>query len=367
MRIVEVTPAGTDPYSGLLVSQVGLARALVAAGHDIVHVTLGPLAGDARDVVAPLHADGVASHQAGSGRVSLREARQVAALVDGLGGDVVHLHGVFSPPNNLLARYLRTPYAVSTHGGLAPAARRYHALRKAAYVALGERPLLHRARVVRALTPAEADDVGVVAPRAAVAIVPNGVTQDPGELPDRVVARQRLGLSGDLPVALFVGRLDVTYKRLDAAVRALSQARWLLVLVGPDFRDGRRQVVALAQRLGVADRVVHCGPLRGRALAGALAAADVFVLPSRAEGLPMALLEALAHGVPAVVSPAVERAVPVAAAGAGWVCAPEDLGETLASMLVARPAGVRAERARALARNYSWQRAAPSFAVAVAP
>jgi glycosyltransferase involved in cell wall biosynthesis len=362
MKIIEVTPAGIHPYSGLLVSQIGLARALNAAGHEISHVTLGPLAADAEGVVAPLHAEGVQRHQVGSGGLIPSEGREGAAFIDALAGDIVHLHGAFSPQNNLLARHLRTPYVVSPHGGLTRVARRYRAMRKAVFVAVAERPLLRDARVVRALTPAEAEDLGAIAAR--ITVVPNGVAMPSGALPDRHDARRRLGLPPDRPVALFVGRLDVVYKRLDAAVRALQQVPWSLAMVGPDFRGGRQQLTTLAERLGVSDRLLLCGPRRD--LEEAFAACDVFVLLSRSEGLPMALLEALAQGIPAVVSPAVERVVPVATSGAGWVREPEDLGRTLCEVPLDRLSTLYGENARALARTYSWEGAARAFAAALA-
>jgi hypothetical protein len=65
----------------------------------------------------------------------------------------------------------------------------------------------------------------------------------------------------------------------------------------------------------------------------------------------MSLLEALSHGTPALVTPAVDRLVPVADAGAGWVAAPQELGAVLRELERLGPA---AWRARALAARYDW-------------
>ena len=119
---------------------------------------------------------------------------------------------------------------------------------------------------------------------------------------------------------MFVGRLDVHRKGLDVLVRGFSEAPgWHLALVGPRFRDVERLERMIADlRLG--DRVHLVGERHGRSLRESVRAADLFVLMSRWEGLPMVLLEALALGRPAVVSGAVEGSDPRrrGRAPAGW-------------------------------------------------
>jgi glycosyltransferase involved in cell wall biosynthesis len=114
---------------------------------------------------------------------------------------------------------------------------------------------------------------------------------------------------------------------------------------------------------GIADRVFVAGERHGERLMEAFAAADVFTLISRWEGLPMALLEALSVGTPAIVSRAVERVVQVDAAGAGWVVDDRDLGELLRQLSGSRRDELRSRRpaARSLARRYDWDDVAARY------
>jgi glycosyltransferase involved in cell wall biosynthesis len=103
-----------------------------------------------------------------------------------------------------------------------------------------------------------------------------------------------------------VGSLEQMYKGIDTLLRALAR----LTTMDPPVRlvhvgDGRcrPQLERLAAQLGVADRVVFTGVLpAGEAVRRELDAADLFVLPSRTEGLPRALVEAMARGLPAIGS-----------------------------------------------------------------
>ncbi len=108
-------------------------------------------------------------------------------------------------------------------------------------------------------------------------------------------------------IILSVGRLrgrgmKKGQDRLIESLAALSERHpeWKLVVAGEG--DGRADLEALADRLGVGDRVDLVGAVDDEALEGLYSSAAVFALPSEGEGFGLVLAEAMAHGLPCVAS-----------------------------------------------------------------
>jgi glycosyltransferase involved in cell wall biosynthesis len=104
---------------------------------------------------------------------------------------------------------------------------------------------------------------------------------------------------------MFVGRLDLWQKGLDLLVEAFACAglpEASLVLVGPDWRGSRRALAKRAERLGISSHVVCIEPAFGQERANLFAAADVFVHPSRWEGVSLSVLAAAAAGKACVIT-----------------------------------------------------------------
>jgi glycosyltransferase involved in cell wall biosynthesis len=350
MRIAHVVPARADPHSGVPAVIVRLAAELADRGHHVEVWLLQPWSDEGTNLYGSTLAN------AGVPLVIRSPSRRggLAALAE-RAVEIVHLHSVFTPPNAMLARKLRVPYVLSPHGGYAPASLARSRGRKAVYTWLVERRLVRGAALRVALTDSEAGDLLAFGDLPTV-VIPNGVSPAPRGI-DSSAFRAELGLDPAARLLLFVGRLDIVHKGLDVLARAVAAAPgWHAVLVGSDARGGGDRLRSMARELGVDARLTITGPRRGKALHQAFAAADCFALTSRWEGLPLSLLEALAHGLPAVVSPAVDRLVGVVAAGAGWSAAPSELGELLCSVrdLDDRERARRAAAARALSARYDW-------------
>ncbi|OPZ17116.1 MAG: D-inositol 3-phosphate glycosyltransferase [candidate division BRC1 bacterium ADurb.BinA364] len=208
--------------------------------------------------------------------------------------DIVHAHGYKPDLYAWLARARRDPWALATtaHGWM-PVNRRL-----SAYEAL-DRRLLRAFDRVFAVSPPLLESVmqcGVRRDRAVLA--PNAVDFRSIRWPsaeDSARLRREWGVAqGDI-LAGVLGRLSPE-KGQDRLLRALARLgrEYRAVFVG----DGRARdgLIRLAEELGVRDRVVFAGET-AQPLA-ALAAFDIAAFPSRSEGAPQALLEAMAMGRP---------------------------------------------------------------------
>ncbi len=168
-------------------------------------------------------------------------------------------------------------------------------------------------------------------PRGAAAartdVIPSGVDTDVfrPRADFRAVARARIGVDPAHPVIGTVGRLE-RRKGTDVLVAAAAE----LVKKGlPDLRvvvvgDGplRDELPLLAARLGIADRVHMLGDRSD--VPEMLAALDVFVLPSRSEGMSNALLEAMASALPVVATAVGGNPEAVSAETTGMLIPPDD-------------------------------------------
>jgi glycosyltransferase involved in cell wall biosynthesis len=222
--------------------------------------------------------------------------------------DIVHLHG-YSTKNVLvtvIAKMFRKPIVMSLHtaGHDEPAAiERQGSLALWAFLS---------ADLYLSVSPGLVDTyLSAGMPVERILLVPNGIDIDrfvPASADERRALRAALGLPLDLPVIAFVGFFssDKQPRVLFDAWRRLPVAS-ALMFVGAT-RSSYFEVddtiapamAAEASRQGVADRLKFVGVTHD--VPSHLRAADLFVLPSKREGLPVALLEAMACGLPCVAS-----------------------------------------------------------------
>jgi glycosyltransferase involved in cell wall biosynthesis len=286
--------------------------------------------------------------------------------------DVVHFHSIFLHPGVAAYRAARragVPYLISLHGSLDPWQRRRRRLRKMLVNLAWVKSMLASAAVIHVDTDEEARRASDVVPGVPRVIVPPGIDwAELQELPPPAEFRSRYLNGHDGPVVLNVARIAEN-KGHDLLIRAFAtiagdrpDAR--LVFVGPDNEGRMEGLVRLASEQGVRDRVVFTGMVSDAEKRSALAATSVWALPSLAEAFGIAVMEALAGGLPTVISPSVNIAPEVEAARAGVVCelTPEAFAREILA-LVGDPQR-REElgaRARDFARRFDWGALAPRW------
>lgn len=339
MRVLHVIPSAAPVDGGPNVAVRAIARRLARRGIDVTVATTNAAGAGSLDVPVdtPVIDDGVvfryfARSVPGSWKFSWPMTRWLWANAGSY--DVVHVHALFSYatiPGCRAAARVPVPYVVRPLGTLSDWSLGHRRWKKRPYYALLERSHLAGASAIHVTSDAEADDVARLGYGNRARVIPLGV--DVGARPPRHARAP----SGSEPLRLlFLSRLHEK-KNVPMLLRALAAAanasRRIELTVAGDGEPGyREQLDELANQLGLREVVSFAGHVDGRAKARAFAEADCFVLPSSHENFGLAVAEAMAAGLPAIVTPDVALARDVHAVGAGVVTEPTE--NALASALV---------------------------------
>lgn len=272
--------------------------------------------------------------------------------------DVVHTHGLWEPVGHWAARWAlrhRVPLVMQPHGMLEPWALGHKARKKRIGMALFQRNDLDAARVLIATSSQEYENIRKLGLRQPVAVIPNGVDlaasqrvgNEPPRRPERV--RSVLFLSRIHPIK---GLLNLMH-----AWARLAPRGWHLRIAGPDEGGHLAEVMALAERLGIAESVAFVGEVDGERKSETYRDADLFVLPTFSENFGVVVAEALAHGLPVITT----RGAPWAdleAERCGWWIdiGVEPLVDALREVMALGDDERRAmgERGREYVRRYDW-------------
>ena len=375
MRILHAIATLSATYGGPSKACIETAQALAARGHEVSILTtnLGfpglldvPLGQPVdRGGVAVQHRPAVRPHFWGTSLALARALREAIPHAD-----VVHLHSLYFHHTKVTASLCSrfgVPYVLQPHGALDPYLYRRHRFRKL----LAERWFQNAAtRGAAAVQYATEEEMSLAAPCAfgvRGVVVPIGLhPEDYANLPPRGRFRARHPAIGDRPIILFLGRLNFK-KGIDVLIRGFAEAVDAgldahLVLAGPDGGD-RGRIESWINERGLRPRTTLTGMVGGAEKLSLLADADLFALSSWTENFGIAVIEAMACGLPVAISDRVNLWPSVAEADAGWVapvdsCAFRDIIlEALSDPSRARGKGARG---RALVHErYAWRRIAP--------
>jgi glycosyltransferase involved in cell wall biosynthesis len=286
-----------------------------------------------------------------------REVRQAA---------IVHTYSLYNYPSLWSCHYARkyaVPYVLEPHGTLDSFLFGRRKWRKRLYECVIERRDFRGAAAVRFLSQAEAlmaqRNLGMPLKGG---VIPSGIILEELQPSSRVrLVLERYGIPATSRLVAFVGRLDIK-KGIDILIQsfielAQSDDTLHLAVIGPDNGMERRVRVAVA-RAKMNCRVTITGMVTGQDKFDLMSAAAVIAIPSYTENFCNVAIEAMALGVPVVVSSGVGIAGQIEEAGAGVVVAPNaDALKSAMERMLGEPEVLRryglAGRALA-AGSFSW-------------
>lgn len=220
--------------------------------------------------------------------------------------DLVHIHALFSFASNAAARVARSrgvPYVLRPLGLLnAYGMQQRRRLVKQWSFRLIEKPLLDCADAIHYTSTQEKDEAAALQIKAPAHIIPLGIDLALFDhLPDREVFHRKFPETRGKQIILFLSRLDPK-KGLELLLEAFARLRMEnhdihLVIAGGGPEGYADKLRNLASQLSIAGNTTWAGQLDGELKLSALAAATLFVLPSRSENFGIALLEAMAAGL----------------------------------------------------------------------
>jgi len=277
--------------------------------------------------------------------------------------DVVHVHAVFNHASIAAANACRNaavPYVVRPLGTLDPWSMKQKPVRKRVFWFVSGRKMLERSAAVHYTADAEKEATESFLRLNHGRVIPLGVEANEAA-PSNDLAQWFPALASQRYV-LFLSRLDpkkgldVLIESFISLVRRPEFGAWRLVIAG----DGPREyVTALREKAANSHRIVFTGWVDGEQKEALLRHASLLALPSRQENFGFCVLEAMARGVPVLLSPQVNLAREIEAADAGWIVERDELTAGLAAALADESLRVRrGKAAHVFAQGYSWKKTA---------
>lgn len=377
MRILHLIATLDRESGGPAQACLEMARAVAARGHDVAIRTTNWAMNGVEPVPTnvPLQQDGVnvTYFPVHFPRVWKPSLAMAAALRRDLSRfDVVHLHSLYMFHDWLggrLCRQMAVPYIVRPHGMLDPYIRKRHRGRKRLVELLFQNRVLRHAAAIHYTSDVEREISQPFDGGAPARIVPLGVNLAGFDsLPPAERFHDRFPETRGRRIVLFLSRLHFK-KGLDLLIPAFARAAaddpsLHLAIAGPD--DGMLdQCKAWARRDGIPDKVTFTGMLRGDDKLAAFAAASLFTLPSYSENFGIAVVEAMAAGLPVVISDQVNIWREIQQGGGALVvrCDENKLSQAMSAVLSdATLAADMAHKAReTVHRLYRWDNVAAAL------
>jgi glycosyltransferase involved in cell wall biosynthesis len=368
MHVLHVISAIDPVRGGPITALLGMVQAQADAGMH-VQVATTWIDGESLAAAEALRKQGIDVTTIGPCKTPLRRHEQIVPALSKLiqQTDVVDIHALYEEIQHQAARLARrfdVPYIIRPEGMLTPWSLAQSRLKKKLYMLLRLRRDLDHAAAIAFTSEAECDATAPLklAPRSIVE--PLGVDlREFQHLPAPGSFRSRHPRLVHGKMIAFLGRIHPG-KGLELLIPAFARtgSDETLVIIGPDSENFRARVESMISDAGITDRVIFTGMLRGPDRIAALADADLFALPSFHENFGLAVVEALAAGVPVIISNEVNLWKEIEAGGVGAVVPTQieplaaKLEEWLSNDALRAAAAGRARQF--VSEHYDWDRIA---------
>ncbi|MGI9436164.1 MAG: glycosyltransferase [Geminicoccaceae bacterium] len=318
MRILHVIPTMSARYGGPAKACREMSEALADRGHQVeifttnydgfggyVEPSVAPLPGYESDVT--IHTFPV-DLPPDYFRISRPLARALSSEIARF--DVVHIHSLYlftTLAAGFYARRHQVPIILRPHGSLDPYLYPRHRWRKLVVETLYQNRMFRRAAAIHYTTAEERQLAMPYTFNRPGFVVPLGLNMgDYRPLPPRGTFRERFPETRNKAILLFLSRINFK-KGLDILAKAYGKIAKErddihLVIAGPDNDAFKPTVEQMLDSAGVRDRTTFTGMLVGDDKLAALQDADLFALPSYTENFGIAVIEAMACGLPVVIS-----------------------------------------------------------------
>jgi glycosyltransferase involved in cell wall biosynthesis len=359
MRLCQIIPSLEEKYGGPSKSVLALSQALAALGHDVELLATHPVRAEAKAEdrlgTKVFRRDWPGSLCPSAGlRTHLRSAA----------GDVIHHHSLWLRTLHyarLAARARGIPLVISPRGMLNPWALAHHGWQKRLARALVHPGAFAAADGWHVTSEEEAEEVRALGCTQPICLAPNGVTAPPAGEIAAATAHWRAACpeAGQRRTALFYSRFHVKKRVLDLIDLWLAHAPpdWLLLMVGIAQDYTPRELETYVMRASGAGRVLAFDGL-GRPPPYSIA--SLFLLPSHGENFGLVIAEAMAHGLPVLVTDTTPWS-PINGLDAGWCVPWGNYAASLRTALAETPDCLQERGTRArewVLREYSWEQSA---------